>query len=820
MTMFHHYLLSAFRQMSRNKIMSLINMVGLAVGLCAFFLISRYVAFEMSYDTFHENANRIFRVAYSESKNTEARFASAKNFIGIPDLVKQHLPEVTAATGFDHTAQQAYFQFTYKGKNFYEPGSFHQSDENFFKVFPSILAKGDPATVLSDPHNLVLSRKMATLIFGDEDPIGKRIENRSYSYSNVESFVITGIMLDVPENAHFHLNFIAKNTHTEEVAPANFWTGPRFYIYLSLAPASDRALVETKLNSLLKELNVAHPKTTNVTLSLQAITDIHNTSALSDELEANGNKLWLYLLSAMGIAILACAWINYVNIESGRFIARSKERGIRKRLGSGGISLVAQFTTEYTVSMILSLLLASTFLFLITPLSGELTSDSHFNCWSSPFWIGSCIVVVAGVLGTGIFLSALFARPRVSSIKSSGPGQSPYSSPLRRGLIAFQFTCSIALIAILMVVHNQTTFMMTTNKGIDVDNVISIRNPTVYSNEDSINFIEYRAFQNELSSGALVHSTTGSSAVPGMEVDEALVNRLKRNLGDPDDPTPYKLLFVDYDYLPFYHLRLKAGRNYAADNGDDERWSTIILNESAARALGFSSAFEAVDKEVYFQLFSEAFEKCTIVGIVEDHHHESAGKKIEPTILSLNHRRFQQVFFSVRLNSGVNPQQGVGFIERTWKRLFRDKPFDFFFQDEYYDRQFRSEQKFRSIFGLFTVVTIFIACLGIVGMTLFETSYRAKEVCVRKVLGATLVNLVALLSISYIRLIVFSSVAAAPIIYFFTSYWLDAYPIRISITAWFFLVPMVVLALLVALAAGAQTLKTVLANPVDQLSHE
>ena len=466
--MLPHYLLSAVRQLSRKKVISFVNIIGLAVGLCTYFLISQYVSFELSFDSFHKNKDQIFRVAHRLEEPGKATVASARNFFGVAMLAQQNPGEVSTATAFDRSSPSACFQFVYQGKNHYEPGSFYQTDENFFKVFPSLLLKGDPSSVLSDPHNLVLSQKMAALIFGDEDPIWKKLENRSYSFADIGSFVVTGVMIDAPENSHFHLNFIVKNSNDEDVLSGDLWSNPRFYTYITLVPGTDPAVVEEKLNLLLKDLNKEQPNTAHVTVSLQPITDIHNSSDLIEELEPNGNKLLLYLLAGIGIAVLACAWINYVNIETGRFAERAKEVGVRRILGSGDLGLAAQFFTEYLVNTILAVAIAGITLFLWAPSFRELLSLPSFNFWNSPVWIGSCITFVSGVLVTGLSLATLFIKKRSPNIISSRATRPHHGTSFRKALITFQFVCSISLIAILMVVHDQTEFMMSTNKKIDV----------------------------------------------------------------------------------------------------------------------------------------------------------------------------------------------------------------------------------------------------------------------------------------------------------------------------------------------------------------
>jgi putative ABC transport system permease protein len=818
--MFNHYLTAAYRHLYRNRVLSVINIIGLAAAITTFFLLARYISFETSFDNFHSNKDQLYRVAFFQRENDEIKLSSARNFIGLPSLLQQHLPEVTASTGFDHTAEQSYFQFAYDNKNYYQPGAFYQTDENFFKVFPSLLVKGNPATVLTDPHNLVLSQKMASMLFGKADPIGKRIENRSYSYSDVETFVVSGVMTDVPENSHFHLNFIAKNSHVDEVAPENFWTGPRFYTYITLSPQTDALTVEHKINTLLDKLSAENIGTKNATVTLQPITSIHNQSHLPEELEGRGNNILLFVLGSTGILILLCAWINYINIEAGKSITRTKEIGVRAILGSDRVHLALQFSLEYAIINVFATGLSVAVYYLAAPTFQSLLALPVGIDWTSPVWKAACLFYMLGFIFAGAFPALILVGQRMRSRAWAVRSSSNRSILFRKALIAFQFTCSVATIAILMIISDQLDLIMLTNKKIDIENIVSIRNPTVYTHEDSINYVEYTAFQHELTTRSLVSRTTGSSAIPGMEIEEVFLNRIKRNTEDPYDPTPYKVLFIDHDYLPFYQLKLKAGRNYSVERGEDQNWSTILLNESAARAMGFDTPQDAIDQTVAFHLFGGKFKPYKIVGIIEDYHHEASKKEIQPTILSLNHQQFQQVFYSVKLAKGVDARVGLEHIEQTWKKIFPDKPFEFFFQDEYYDRQFKIERRFASVFGLLTMIAILIACLGIVGMTLFETTSRLREVSIRKVLGATISNLLSLLSASYLKLVFLSALCGLPIIYSFSVLWLDNYPLRIGFSIWYIVSPVFFSILLISISAGWQTVKTVLTNPVKHLKDE
>lgn len=819
LNMISHHVTSALRHLRQRIVLSSINIIGLAVGITAFFLIARYVSFETSFDSFHSNAEQIYRVSYIQKENDEVTHSSARNFMGIPALIRENLPEVTACTSFDHTAQKSYFKFEYKGKNFHYPGAFYQTDEHFFQVFPSLLQRGDAHTVLADPHNIVISEKIARQLFGEEDPIGKRLDNRSYWHSQSAAFTVTGVMIDVPENAHFHLDFIVKDSFEDEFASENFWTEPRFYTYITIGPEGDPTVVKEKLNLLLDNLGKENPKLQGISAVLQPIRSIHSYSNLAEELEPNGNASLLLILSVVGIAVLICACINYVNIESGSVLSRFKETGVRRVLGATRTDLVAQFFIQYLITTFLAIGLSAITWYSFPAYTAALLGSSAVDLTQSFTWQTACLLFGAIILISGIFPTIAFVRQSSGAKARSNVNQTA-AKPWRRNLVIFQFTCSISLIAIVMIVTAQLQLLTKTNKKIDVNNIISFNNPTVYTDEDSVAGVDFNSLESELLRSSLITRVTGSSAVPGMEVEVSFVDRIKRNLGDPFDPTPYKILFVDYEYIPFYNVRLVAGRNYSIERGDDQSWNTVILNESAVRAMGFKNTEEAIDKEFYFHLFGSEFKKYRIIGVVEDYYHKTAKDVVQPTVLSLNHRYFQQVFFSVKLANGADPYDALNTIERTWKKMFPDKPFEYFFQDEFYDRQFKTERRFGNVFGLFAGIAALIACLGIVGMTLFDTHARMKEVSIRKVLGATVANLVGLLSSAYLRIVLLASIGCVPIILVFSSTWLKGYAIKIETSIWFIVIPVGIVILLVAVSSGWQTMKVALSNPVDNLKRE
>ncbi len=820
--MIRTYFVMAYRQIMRGKVFSIINVLGLSVGITAFFLIIQYVSFEMSYDQLTDESHEVYRVAYQQFENGELKNTSAKNFVGLRNLMKEHFPEIESFTGLSPIPANINLVFGYKGKIYFEKGRDIRTDSAFFKVFPSLLQKGNPSTVLNNGHSIVISESLGKKIFGDADPVGQQLDNL-HDDSGVPD-LITGVFKDLPENSHFHAGFITSlQRYAGWDAPPNYWNGPDFYTYFKVKRGTNPKTIEERLNSLLDKLEKDNPKIRGTHVFFQSIESIHLDSNVRDELEANGNKAIVYGLAIIGLLILMMAWINYLNMETARFMRRAREVGVRRIIGSDKSDLAIQFLIEYLCINILSAVVALLMLQLLLPNFSYLTgiSISQVKLISPVIWLMAIACFVVGSVVVGIYpaLFLLKLNP-VASLKGNF-GSSQKGTTVKRILITIQFTSSLALIAFLLVIYQQLNYLMVTNKKIDLVKVIAVENPTAYTSKaDTMNYYEYQRFANRLLENPSFKMVSASSALPGTEIGFTFINQLKRNMSEPYNPTRFKVLFADYNFIPLYGLKLKSGRNYSIADGDEENWTTVIINESAARAIGFASAEEAVGQVVNFLMWKDDYEKYKIIGVVEDYHHEALKKEINPTIISLNHNKFQQVFYSIKLNEGSNSQEAVAFIEKSWKELFPEKPFDYFFIDDFYDRQFKSELHIGRVFSLFAGIAVFIACLGILGMTLFEANARLKEISIRKVLGATLSNLVTLLSKSYFRLILVSMFLSIPVIYYCATAWLNNYPQRIELNGWFYFVPLLVIVILVTLVSLVQIVKAAGTNPVDNLKYE
>ncbi len=825
-TMISHYAKITFRHLMKDKVFSLINVLGLSVGIVAFFLIIQYASFEFSFEQFHENKKEIYRIAYKQFKNGEVKATSAMNYGGFRALLKNNFPEVISTTGFSPMPNNLGFLIKYNNKMFLEPGKFLRADSNFFRVFPSLLLRGNKTSVLHDPHSLIISEKVARKVFGDEDPIGKQIS---------KDHIVTGILKDIPENSHLHADFINR-TDKEWDSEDAYWKGsPGFYTYATIRQGTDIQVLEKKLNGILKKV---HPELQGITASIQPIASIHLQSHLQNELEANGNQTLVYVLVMIGVIILVIAWINYVNMETARFISRIREVGVRRIIGSGKGGLAMQYLIEYFYLNVLALGFAWLMIQFVLPHFSNLTGTpiSNIQLTIPAIWIGALALFAFGSVMTGIYpLWFLLKMNPVVALKNNIDGFQRKAGT-RRSLMFIQFVSSLVLIGFLFVINQQVEFMRTTNKKIDVDRVISIRNPTAYGDMGfKEQYLEFQQLENRLLQNPAIKMVSGTSAIPGTEVGFTFINFLKRSLSDPYSATRYKMMFIDFNFIPLYGLKLKSGRNFNSSLGEDtevakklmndekppkDYYLTLMLNESAIHALGFQSTEEALNQIIYLHLWADDFEKYKIVGIVEDYHHEALKKEVNPIIFTLNYDHFQQAYYSIKLNTGANPHEALTYIEKSWKELFPTKPFDYFFMDEYYDQQFKSEKHFERIFGSFAAVGVFLACLGILGISLFEANARLKEISIRKVLGASVLNLVALLSKDNIKMILLSCLLAMPAIYFVSSNWLSTYPVRIKLSPIAFIIPLVILLVVVFFTSIIQTLKASLTNPVDHLRNE
>jgi putative ABC transport system permease protein len=815
--MLRNYFTTAFRHLAKSKVYTLISVLGLAVGMSSCFLMVQYVNFEMSFDRFHSESERIYRVAYVQYENGELKKSSAGTFFGIGPMLRDNFPEVEHVVRFYNWPANTGATLLVDGKVFNER-KYMFSEPGFFQVFSSLLIRGNPETCLTNPNSIVISRRLALKMYGTEDVLGKvmtRLDLKDWPLT------VTGLMQDVPENSHLDLDVIIPFDEDWKPQKENMWKYPSNWTYLIVKEGTNGEALEAKLNKLVQKEHHDNPDVMGASMVLQPLVDIHFHSDLKDEIKPNGNKNVIYGVGAAALIILLIAWINYINLETSKFLTRMREVGVRRIVGSTRWQLVAQFFVQYLGVSVLAFLLAGLIVYLLLPYYPLITGVPivAFSMGAPIPWMAAGIFFIVGAILTGIY-PALFVVKFNPVLSLKGKVGNIHVAGLKKTLLTFQFVTSIVLLAFLFIVYQQLAFMRSAERNLEVDKVLTVYNTTSYTIfEDSLRKEKSLNFRTKLLAYENFKSVTASSVVPGEPVGFTYHNLTKRSLTDPDDGVAYKVIFVDYYFVPVFGLNLKAGRNYDPESGEDNNHNSIVLNESAIHSLGFKSADEALNQEIYFMVTWD-WKKYKIIGIVEDYRHESVKTPLHPTIFFLHKYVGQMTYYSMLMDRQSNVEESLARAEQTWKSIWPEKPFDYFFMDQHYDAQYKSEIYFGRIFGVFAGVAIFLACLGVSGVTLFEVNARLKEISIRKVLGATLGSLVALLTRPNLRLVALSMLLAIPIIYYLSAEWLSTYPIKMKFSISSLLIPLVTMLTLVGVVAGLQTLKAALGNPIENLKHE
>lgn len=814
--MFRHYLLLSLRSIVRNKVFSLINIMGLTVGLVAFVLIAQYVSFETGFDRFHADYDKLYRVVQEKVENNEVVDRSAISFAGVRKLLRDHFPDV-ATTAFSELPIDLGVTYSRNGEPFTYPGRMIQADTSFFHVFSNLLAEGDPGNALKSPGAIVLSRKLAEGTFGDDEALSQPLGDIADLDAANNDFTVRGVFKDLPVDSHFNFDAVIPIDRYWDTIP-NHWNVASLHTYIRITKDTNVKSIESRLNTMLETTAATFPNVKGTRIALQPITDINLQPGMSADLAPRTDVRFPLILSAVALCILFIAWINYINLETARFITQAREVGIRRVIGSTRLDLAFQFMTRYFCLNAIAMVIAFVLILLIIPhfryLTGIPLSELSFS--HSGIWLLALGLYAIGTVIAGVLPILLLLKFNPVAIMKGSPGTAR-TGKLRTSLVVIQYVTSISLIVFVAIANEQLSFMKGMDKKMDVEQVLAIENSMAYTGllENS-----FEGFSNELKSNPAIKEVSSSSNVPGREINFTLVNEVKRNQADPFDPTRYKLLFIDYDYIPLYGLKLKAGRNYLPSEAVEDNTGRIILNEAAIRALGFRNAEEAIHQHIYFQLWPFMKPQIEIVGIIEDHHHRAIKETVEPTIYFLNMGRFQQVYYSVKFNKGADVQEATRFVEASYKKLFPKYPFNYFFVDDLYQKQFDSEVHFARIFAMFSGVASLLACLGIIGITLFETNTRLKEISIRKVLGASAAGIVALLSKNNAKVVIISLLVAVPAAYYASSQWLLTYPVRVELNVVPFIIAALSITILTFMASAVQTFKAAQSNPVNHLKNE
>jgi putative ABC transport system permease protein len=805
--MIQNYFKIAWRNIQSHKAYSGINILGLAIGIAACLLILQYVSFELSYENFHVNKDRIYRVQQDRYDNGKLSTQWAAGAYAVGNSFKDAIPEVEE---YVKLKQENDLVATIGNQPFkIEKGFF--ATASFFSVFSYPLLEGNSKTALAEPNTAVVSETTAHKLFGKENALGKTL-----LLNGKENFKITGVFKNMPANTQLKpdvllsystfINIVKADSNDVETA----WQWDGCLTYLLLRKDANPKSVEAKFPHLVEKATGAELKKFNaaVKYNLQPLKDIHLYSKYMMEPEANGDGKTTYLLLGIAFFIVVIAWVNYINLATARAIGRAREVGVRKSVGSQRRQLVFQFLFESALLNGFALLLALLLMFVAIPAFNQLSGHNiSFSLLSnSSFWLALAALFIGGVFFSGLYPAFVLSGFKPVEVLKGRMVTTAKGALLRKSLVVFQFAASLFLLIGTLVVYSQIQFMRKQSLGINIDQTLVITKPAI---ADSTYAKKMTAFKNELLQNSSITKVTALTSIPGEAVGWN-AGGIKLVGTDESKSKQYRVIGVDYDFMDLFGLKLIAGRNFSKDFGTDP--NAVIFNRAGIVQLGFNKPEEAIGKKIDFW-----GEQYTIAGVSENFHQQSLREAFEPLIIRLIPD--VQGYFAIKTNAGQSAQT-IEKVKAGWDKFFPGNTFEYFFLDDHFNKQYNADQKFGQVFGFFTALAILVACLGLFGLASFTTLQRTKEIGIRKVLGATVPGILKLLYKEFAVLLLLAFVIAVPLSWYMASNWLQGYAFRIDVHWSFFVLPFVAIVLIALLTVSFQSLKAALANPVKSLRTE
>jgi putative ABC transport system permease protein len=819
--MLKNYFVMAFRHLQRDWTFSSISILGLSLSIAVFLLIFQYSFFELRYDRFNVNADHTYRITMHSYENDQAVYESALSPTLAGPALKERLPEVTAAAQLVPT--RSWFDCTLRyddGDNaivFNERNLFYATS-SIFEIFSFPLVQGDKLTALEKPFSAVLSASTAKRYFGDAEPVGKVLHLKGSLDEN--DYVVTAVMADLPDDSHIEADVMLSMSSLEH--NANFQPSDA-YTYVQLAPGVDLESLRIKLrNFATTYFPELVPDKMKIHLAVQPITRIHLHSSLQDEIKPGGDAMSIYFLLLVAVFILIIAWINYINLATSRSLSRAKEIGIRKVSGASRMQLVFQLLSESIVINAVSAGMALLLVYFLSPVFYELTGLAVSYVRIYELGLSSTGLIIALIFCAGIFVSGFYPARMVSAhnpalvLKGKVYGKKS-GLTLRKALVVFQFTCAIVLTIAVLTFHEQFRFMQNQDLGIDINKTLVVKAPTTFATELSNSYLTRLAnFKKEMQARAIIGAVTTSSAIPGEKIGWT---GLVRNAVDQSGPQPNFIInVVDTDFLSAYDLRLLAGRNFEISDFPGSQFGNktepVILNKTATDQLGFRQPENAVGESVFW-----GDNECVVVGVIDDFHQQSLKDALQPILFTANNGPLLSMKLGKAVNDG-NLKASVLAIQQAWKKFFPDNPFDYFFLDDFYDSQYANDRQVMALFEVFCGIALLISALGLFGLSSFSARQRTRELSIRKVLGAPIFNLFALLTKEFLLLILIASCLAIPLSYLGIDWWLDSFVFHITPSGRSFVIPVLLTLVIAFLTVSFQTFKAVYTNPVDSLKCE
>ena len=806
--MLKNYLMIAFRNLVRFKTYSLINILGLAVGIACCLLILLFVSDELSYDKFHKNFKNIYR-ACLESRIGNNELNAAVTPAPMAEALLKDFPQVKAAAKFTGFGSHV---LRYKSK-IYSEEKYFWTDENIFDVFSFEFVRGDEKKALTQPNTIVITEKMAEKYFGNEDPIGKLI-----NIDNESDFIVTGVVKEFPSNSHFHFDFLS--SFVGQIEGDQFWFRNNFYTYFTLQDGVNPKEFETQMNNKFVEYTSPEIiEATGLTMEdnikqgfryrfiIQPLADIHLHSHFDYELETNSDISYVYNFSIIAIGVLLIAIVNFMNLSTAKSSRRAKEVGIRKTLGSSYGQLIKQFLFESILMSFLAVFLAVLLVELLLPYFNILAlKEFSFNIFTNPIIILLLILlsVFIGVLA-GSYPALFMATFKPVTILNRKLHQGSTGSFLRSGLVIFQFSISIILIIGTIIIYSQLQYMQNKNPGFNKEQVLIIH-------ETNNLRTRTRTFIDELKSNPNVIVASNSDNVIGSSFSSYTFRM-------SDKPEQAALLMwtvhTDADFANTYQFNFEEGRYFSQQRVTDSM--SIVLNEAAVKMFGIKN--NPVGQQITWIGGGYNGQSSRIVGVIKDFHFESFHKEIGPFVMRLLPAGESGEYISVRVASD-NISGTIEFITQLWRKYTDQQEFEYTFLDEDFAKIHADEQRTGKLLTTFSIISIFVACLGLLGLAAYTSEQRTKEIGIRKTLGASFASIVVLLSKEFTKWVIISNLIAWPIAYYLMNNWLQDFIYRVKIDWWIFVLAGGIVLVIALITISFHSVKAATVNPIKSLMYE
>ena len=801
--MIRNYLKTAWRNLLQNKTTSLISMAGLAVGICCFLLLTTYLINELRYDRFNVNADRISRLtfSYKSADDNEAKTAALTPTAPVPVFKKEFSDIEDGVRIVNYSGMRAaVVQF---GDKVFKEKKMLAADESFFKIFTFKFIQGNPSSALANSSSIVITASTAKKYFGDDNAIGKVLK-----VDQKNNMMVTGVIEDVPEYSQIKFDLMASYAMMPR-SLTRAWDSSNDYSYILLKPGADRESVAKQMTNYITK---DRPQTGDkMWFNLEPLTKVHLYTTATYGLEPSGNIKYVYILGFVAVILLILACVNFLNLVTARSAERAKEIGVRKVMGAMRGQLFSQFIIEAGIITLFSLVIGVALMAMLFPSFGTFTGQAlGFQTWNLSWLVMALValfVLVTLLAGTypSLYLSAF--KP-IITLKGNSSSQAG-GATLRKSLVVFQFVVSVFFIISTIIAGNQLQYIQSLNTGINRDQVLVL-------DVGGMPYSKIESFKTEISQQTGVLGSTASYDSPvnvggGYSINTAEGKNSDYNLSVTAIP-------VEKSFTKTLGIKLAAGSDLdlgdeqqVLDTAQTKRRYSFILNETAIAAMGWKPQ-EAIGKKIGLN-----GRMGTIKAVAKDFNFASLHEKITPIVLFPEYDWFGKLLIKT---SGKNTANTVSAIQAKWRKFYPNSPFEYHFLDQEFDAMYKTDQRTGGILTAFTVVTIFISCLGLFGLAVFSTRLRIKEIGIRKVLGAGVMSIVGLISFDFIKLVLIAILISSPIAWYAMNNWLQDFAFRINIQWWVFAVAGGTAALIAFLTVSYQSVKAALSNPVKSLRSE